>query len=160
MILKYCMQCAAPLNQQDTTEYVCDNGHQYWNEPKAGTGVVFLRDGKVLLAKRGIDPHKDKYSFPGGFVQFDEEPYDGARREMREETGVEVGELQLLEVKTVQYRENETSLSIIFRALDWQGEFRADDDVSSLVWKPIDFIESEDFAWQYPGLAVKLKMLS
>ena len=31
--LRYCTECGAPLEQRDATEYVCTNGHEYWNEP-------------------------------------------------------------------------------------------------------------------------------
>jgi ADP-ribose pyrophosphatase YjhB (NUDIX family) len=159
MELNYCTACAAPLHKKDATEYVCDNGHPYWNEPRASASAVLLRNGQVLVAKRGIEPRKGKYVFPGGFVGFGESPYDAARREMREETGVEPLELTLLEVQTVEYRKNEASLSIVFHAAQWRGEPRAGDDAAELVWKPIDFIDGEEFAWPYPGLAAKLRAL-
>jgi 8-oxo-dGTP pyrophosphatase MutT (NUDIX family) len=88
------------LRRQDSTDYVCDNGHHYSNEPHASTCVVILNDdGKLLLARRGIEPRRDKYISPGGFVEFGEDPYDAARREIREETSLECGELTLLEVR-------------------------------------------------------------
>ena len=114
--LRYCTECAAPLAQRDATEYVCANGHEYWNEPHASVCVAVLRDGQVLLARRGIEPRKGKYVLPGGFVEFDETPYEAARREMREETGLDCPELDLLEVHTIHYRENEASLSVVFHA--------------------------------------------
>jgi ADP-ribose pyrophosphatase YjhB (NUDIX family) len=159
MELNYCTACAAPLTKKDATEYVCDNGHPYWNEPRASASVVLLQNGQVLVAKRGIEPRKGKYVFPGGFVAFGESPYDAARRETREETGVEPLGLTLLEVHTVEYRKNEASLSIVFHAPRWRGEPRAGDDAAELAWKPIDFIDGEDFAWPYPGLAAKLRAL-
>ena len=75
--------------QRDATEYVCANGHEYWNEPHGSVCVAVLRDGQVLLARRGVEPRKGKYVLPGGFVDFDETPYEAARREMREETGLD-----------------------------------------------------------------------
>ena len=77
MKLRYCTECAAPLTQRDATEYVCANGHEYWNEPHASVCVAVLRDGQVLLARRGIEPRKGKYVLPGGFVEFDETPLRG-----------------------------------------------------------------------------------
>lgn len=156
MELNYCTACAAPLHRRDATEYVCDNGHHYWNEPRASACVVVLGDGGVLVVERGIEPRRGKYVFPGGFVEFGESPYDAARRELREETGLECGELTLLEVLTIEYRTNEASLSIVFLAREWWGELEADDDAAALVWKPIDFVDSDEFAWPFPGVTAKL----
>jgi ADP-ribose pyrophosphatase YjhB (NUDIX family) len=159
MKLRYCTECAAPLSQRDATEYVCANGHKYWNEPHASACVAVLREGQVLLARRAVEPRKGKYVIPGGFVDFDETPYEAARRELREETGLDATELDLLEVHTIRYRENEASLSIVFHARSWQGEPAAGDDAEALAWKPIAFVEGDQFAWHIPGLAEKLRQL-
>jgi ADP-ribose pyrophosphatase YjhB (NUDIX family) len=59
-----------------------------------------LRDGQVLLARRGIEPRRGEYVLPGSFVDFDETPYEAARREMREETGLHCPELNLCALRT------------------------------------------------------------
>ena len=43
MKFRYCTECAAPLEQRDATEYVCANGHEYWNEPHASACVAVLK---------------------------------------------------------------------------------------------------------------------
>ncbi len=159
MKFRYCTECASPLTQRDATEYVCANGHEYWNEPHASVCVAVLRDGQVLLARRAVEPRQGKYVLPGGFVDFDETPYEAARREMREETGLHCPELDLLEVHTIRYRENEASLSIVFHARCWRGEPQAGDDAAALVWRPVEFVESEEFAWHIPGLVARLQRL-
>ncbi len=53
--------------------------------------VIFGTDGddmKVLLIRRGREPYKDMWAFPGGFLNMDESADDGARRELYEETGL------------------------------------------------------------------------
>ena len=54
--------------------------------------VIFGYDGKelkVLLIERGIEPFKGCWAFPGGFLNMDEDALAGARRELKEETGLE-----------------------------------------------------------------------
>ncbi len=159
MTIKYCLQCAAPLNMQNDTSYVCDNGHSYWNNPHTGAAVIFMQAGKVLVVKRGIEPHKGLYCFPGGFMQYGEQPHAAAVREIKEETGVDVRSLELIASYTDTYEDNETSCAILFLAHRWDGNFAAGDDAAAVAWKPIDFIESNRFAWHYPGLTAKLETL-
>ena len=94
------------------------------------------------------------------FLRFGEEPRAAARREIREETGLTCGELTLLDVYNLPYRENEASLSIVFLAREWTGEPEAADDAAALVWQPLDVIEGDRFAWRFPGLAARLTALA
>ena len=48
---------------------------------------------KLLLIQRKNEPYKGKWAFPGGFMDIDETTIDAARRELKEETGLVVGEL-------------------------------------------------------------------
>jgi 8-oxo-dGTP diphosphatase len=59
-----------------------------------------IRDpaGRVLLIRRGNDPFAGAYALPGGFIDIGERVEDACRREVREEVGIEVGELRLVGV--------------------------------------------------------------
>lgn len=160
MIIRHCLECAELLEKNDDTCYQCPYGHKFFNNPHAGVSIVFLRGRQLLVAKRGIEPHKGKYGFIGGFIQFAEDPQHAAQREVKEETDVELQVMELVDVRTQQYDDSETALSIVFVAKQWQGDFLAGDDAAKLVWKPLNFIETPDFAWQYPGLLAKLQSIA
>ena len=51
-------------------------------------------DPKILLIQRGNEPFKDCWAFPGGFMNMDETTEQCARRELKEETGLEIGEIK------------------------------------------------------------------
>jgi ADP-ribose pyrophosphatase YjhB (NUDIX family) len=99
-----------------------------------------------------------KYDFPGGFIEYNEDPYAACIREVMEETGVRLhrDELQLFSAYTQEYLPNISVTDLLFIASSWHGDFTPADDVDALEWKPIAFTSTTDFAPAYPGLAQKL----
>ncbi len=73
-------------------------GYIAFADPKVAATVLVERNGKLLFIRRAIDPGRGRWCFPGGYVDFGEDPAVAARRECREETGLEVGELALLDL--------------------------------------------------------------
>ncbi len=71
---------------------------EYPEKPIAGVGVIIFNEGKVLIIKRAFDPSKNKWSIPGGVVELGEKVRDAARREVREELGLEVEIKDVVEV--------------------------------------------------------------
>ncbi len=63
-----------------------------------GVGGVVITDGRALLVRRGSEPLKGEWSIPGGTLELGETLVEGVRRELREETGLEVRVLDLIEV--------------------------------------------------------------
>lgn len=66
--------------------------YKYWRPAVTVDNVVFCFDGthlNVLLIKRGGEPYKDCWAFPGGFLEENETLEEAAKRELKEETGME-----------------------------------------------------------------------
>ena len=59
-------------------------------KPKVGIGVMIFKDGKILLAKRKSAHGTGEYAFPGGHLEYMESFEDCAKRETREEAGIEI----------------------------------------------------------------------
>lgn len=63
---------------------------------KVGVGVMIVKDGKVLLGKRKGSHGAGQYAWPGGHLEYMESFSDCARREVREETGMEIENIRFL----------------------------------------------------------------
>jgi 8-oxo-dGTP diphosphatase len=72
-----------------------DQARQY---PVVGVGGVVIRDGRVLLIRRGTPPLEGRWSIPGGRVEWGETIEQAVVRELREETGLDVQVIELIEI--------------------------------------------------------------
>ena len=73
--------------------------HEFPKRPVPAVGAIVFRDGAVLLVKRGAEPNRSRWSLPGGSLEIGETVEAGAVRETREETGVDVQPLRVLDVR-------------------------------------------------------------
>ena len=71
------------------------------SRPLVGVGVVFVREGQVFLAKRRGALGSGSWASAGGHLEFGETLEDCARREAKEELGLDVGELRYLCVSNI-----------------------------------------------------------
>jgi mutator protein MutT len=148
MKLDFCTACGAELSAQDDTHYKCVNGHDYFNNPRAATAIILINDkDELLFAERARNPQKGKYDFPGGFVDFGETAETAARRELQEELGVESQRLELITTIANRYDELTTTVDCIYICRAWTNEILPADDVASISWQPVSFIETSAFAW-------------
>ena len=75
--------------------------------PLVGVGALIVNDGRVLLVRRGSEPLKGHWTLPGGMLEVGETLAEGVAREVREETGLEVEPLELVEILDRIHREGE-----------------------------------------------------
>jgi ADP-ribose pyrophosphatase YjhB (NUDIX family) len=71
-------------------------GREYPKQPLVGVGGVVIDRDRVLLIRRGSEPLKGEWSLPGGLLELGEELAAGVRRELLEETGLEVEPLEMI----------------------------------------------------------------
>ena len=80
---------------------------EFPSAPLVGVGAVVVEAGRVLLVRRGHEPMKGHWSLPGGLVELGESLSDGVIREVREETGLTVEPVGLVELLDRIHREGE-----------------------------------------------------
>ncbi len=97
---RFCPGCGGALSVRelagdDRPRLVCAEGHVTWRNPRIIVGTLPVQAGRVVLARRAIEPGAGRWSYPGGFLELGEAAQEGARRETEEETElrIEVGRL-------------------------------------------------------------------
>jgi len=73
-------------------------GFIYYQNPAPAAGAVIVKDKKILLVKRSIDPGKGDWCIPAGFNEWDEHPQQTAVRELKEETGLEISITSIFDI--------------------------------------------------------------
>jgi 8-oxo-dGTP diphosphatase len=63
---------------------------EYPDAPQVAVGAIVVRDGRVLLVRRGHPPSEGLWAIPGGSVELGETLQEAAEREIMEETGLTI----------------------------------------------------------------------
>ena len=130
---RFCPSCAGALEPADGGLRCTACGFATWANSAPGAQALVERDGRVLLGRRGLDPSAGLWDIPGGFLDEGEDPLDALRRELREETGLEVEPQEFLGIWMDRYGSAHT-LNLYWTARVLSGEPEAADDVVELAW--------------------------
>lgn len=102
-------------------------------------GGVVIHDSRALLIRRGQPPLEGRWSIPGGILEVGETIAEGIERELREETGVQVRVLELIEIYEKVFRDRDDQPQYHFVILDYlcdfvEGTAEPGGDVTEVVW--------------------------
>lgn len=111
----------------------------YPENPIVGIGAVIVKGNKVLLIKRAGDPGRGLWSIPGGLVELGEKIKDAVRREVKEETGLDVRVGEIADVTEIITRDEEGKVKYHFVIVDFfaevlRGELKPSSDALEAKW--------------------------
>jgi ADP-ribose pyrophosphatase YjhB (NUDIX family) len=150
-----CPQCGADLEHEEGDAKVecpeCGFRHYAHSQVTACAVVVDAR-GRVLLTRRAGPPYEGYWDLPGGFVGEAEHPNDALKRELREETGLDVEPGRLIGIWIDRYAERgedgPATMNLYFTASASGGEGEPSDDVAELRWvEPDEFPPRDELAF-------------
>ena len=112
-----------------------------------GVGAVVVRDGRALLVRRAHEPRKGEWSLPGGLLDLGESLADAARREVKEETGLDVEVGPMIETFDRVHRDGEGRIRYHFVIVDFvcwskEGEALAGSDAEAVAWVTAEQIDA------------------
>ena len=137
-----CPRCGHELERLEGRHLHCPAcGSDYYANSAPAVQGLLERDGRILLARRRLEPRLGYWDIPGGFLEEAEHPLAGLKRELREETGIEVEPVELLRADVDDYG----TYSVL--GLTWsvrgEDEPRPADDVEELCWFAPDELPDE-----------------
>ena len=112
---------------------------RYPKHPLLGVGALIFQRDCILMVERGGEPLKGWWSIPGGLVETGELLEDAIRREVREETGLEIRPAGMLQIFERIMRDAQGAAEYHYVLVDYicrvrGGTLRAGDDVSRAEW--------------------------
>jgi 8-oxo-dGTP diphosphatase len=122
-------------NEETTTLFRRD----YPRNPLVGVGAVVIKNGKILVVKRAFEPGAGKWSVPGGLVEVGEKLSEACVRETKEETGLDVEVLELINVFDMIDRDDQGKVRYHYVLVDFLvklvgGKERLSKETLEIMW--------------------------
>ena len=116
---------------------------EYPARPIVGIGIVVIKDDTVLLVRRGKPPNVGAWTLPGGAQEVGETAEEAGRRELLEETGLEVDSLHFAAAVDNIRRDSSGRVRFHYTIIDFATRWVAGDpvaatDVTEATWAKLD----------------------
>jgi ADP-ribose pyrophosphatase YjhB (NUDIX family) len=136
---------------------------EYPEHPVVGVGAVVVRDGKALIVKRAHEPRKGEWSLPGGLLELGESLQDAVRREIKEETSLDIDVGPIIETFDRVHRDDHGKIRYHFVIVDflcWAngGDAAPGSDADGVAW--VTPAEIDDYGINAHAKAVILRGLN
>lgn len=130
----------------------------FYQNSKPTASALITKGNKILLARRAIQPFKNKWDVPGGFLEEGEAPETGLLREIKEELGIKIKIEKLIGIFMDDYgRTGHKTLNIYYHVKIISGIPRPASDVKELRWFSKNKIPKLAFKNGYQAIKTWLK---
>jgi len=135
---KYCPLCSTQFIQEQIaqkTRPLCPNcGFIYYRNPFPTVSVLVTHNNRILLGKRLGEPGKGKWALPSGYIEFEDDFLSAAIREVKEETGLDIEIVSILNVQSAFLPLEYHFLGIYLLAQVMGGRLNPADDLEDVNW--------------------------
>jgi 8-oxo-dGTP diphosphatase len=159
---RYCPRCATelvmrPAHDDEPERPHCPRcGFVHYRNPSPTVQAWIDRDGAFLALRRNRDPLRGEWNMPGGFVEAGESGPEAIRREVREETGLEVEVTGLIGIFASAYgsgSEAEPIFDVAYRCRETGGDLTISGESSEAAWFPLAEFPTPAFDGERQALA-------
>ena len=121
-----------------------------YKNPIPTVDAIIQNSTSILLVKRSKDPFKNQFALPGGFVNEGETIEEAIKREVYEETSLEIHPIDVLGVYSDPKRDPRGHMmTVVFIVLIIKGNPNAGDDAKEISWIPIEKINDIEIAFDH-----------
>lgn len=115
-----------------------------YNNRRVAIDALIVRENKILLIKRAVEPFKDYWALPGGGIDFDETAEEALQHEILEETGLRLFSAKFIQIYTDPARDPKQVITLSY-AVETEGEPKAGDDAKEYQWFDLDHLPQLGF---------------
>ena len=150
---------------QSTVTQESVDSRRYPARPLLGVGAVVFRDNKVLLIERGQPPLEGHWTLPGGLVETGERLESAVRREILEETGLEIRPIDVAAIFERIMPDEEGQTEYHYVIVDYLcectgGTLKAGSDVANAAWVALDRLHTLPMAPGTPPVIEKARHMA
>ena len=135
---KYCPLCGTPFEYKQialrTRPHCPFCEYVLYRNPFPTVSVLIVNNNEVLLGKRSGEPGKGKWALPSGYIEFEDDFLTAAIQEVKEETGLEIEVVSILNVQSAFLPPDYHFLSIYLLAEVIGGNVSSNDDLEEVSW--------------------------
>ncbi len=150
---RFCPRCGQPADIAYPRSISCPHcGYgAYYNPKPVAAAIPVTQDGRIILLRRGFEPGKGKWTFPGGFVDLGESVEQAAAREAMEELAIEI---ELRGLVGVYSRPNDRVVLVVYAATTTTSPQLTDEATEIRTCSAKD-LPWDELAFWSTGLALK-----
>lgn len=158
----FCPKCSGPLAyqaQKGRLRLTCQScAYIFYENPVVGVAGVLLNPrGQVLLGKRSSSRYRGLWCIPCGYLEYDEDLYEGLKREFKEETALDVEIQELFTALSNFHDPQRHSVGIWFLVRTTGGTLSAGDDLDELAFFSLDSLPRLAFPTDAKVLAMLME---
>lgn len=99
-LYKFCPTCKENLKSKiidNKKRLICSKcGFIFWSNPKPVVSALIVNNKEILMLQRNQKPLKGYWVLPGGFIEYEENPHQAIKREVEEETNLDVNIIKII----------------------------------------------------------------
>jgi len=141
--LLYCTACGGKLEtifEGKAYRLKCTSCNTIiYQNPAVGVAAIILdEENRLLLGKRSRGQYRGLWCIPCGYLEYHEDVYEAVKREIKEETNLDIEVERVFNVKSNSHDPLKRSVGIWFLARILGGELKAGDDLCEVGFFPLD----------------------